>query len=924
MSKRSSPDSDDLGVGGGDRSDSSSPIAKRQRLVEFEPIRLPSVSGVRDIEGLTLSVQNYKLSERLVHKERLRNELQKRVEQLERRQTQDDAMLCIINRCWNRLDEDVRILLQRFDAETAVEGEAGNEYDATKSFLAQLSHWDNEEIDEKQTQRVEFSRRAISKLVQAFDRIMQRNEKLTSLMKGTEVNGSATPDVADGDAKSIEEEKDEKTKATKVEVDKAIAELNSQLQSENLRLQLLVTELQAKNHDFSLKHAAHEDEISAMETKTEEMRNQLEEVKYELEKTMRREDKLDYRLAEVAKKHQTAELLLLELQSKVAGGAVAEQDGTAKISKNKLEEMQANLDEQQDLAANRLAELQEMTDKNRAAQQQIETLKMNLHHLPADVITNSIEYRCLQSQFSVLYQESVKIRQQLEETRAQLCNMKTAHLKQIEQMESEELLAQQRLRQAMLELEDQLSQVRKEYEMLRLEFEQHLAANEQSGPVNREMRQLLASYKTQNQQLKQEVNRFKRKWKEAVSIVAKSQKELDQERKIRERSLLIELDDELASPDQEGAHKSDAAVEADDIEAGLEGLSPEEALKKQIERLKAQVADLRAQLDAFAELSSEERDRGEILSRERRFKSENEKLQAHVKKMASADRKEKTKFYSEETLKKMKHLEDQTEKLKKEAAGAKQEEDTLLNEMEVTGQAFEEMQEQNTRLLQQLKEKDDANLKLMSERIRSNQQQKKMKEEKDLVEELVGSLQNQVEAQNLVVRKLEEKERLLYQNLTSLENDLRMRQQALELNKRKALEYAQSAADLKLQLEKCTSQLTEAQLAVATKTSSLEVDSFKLRRLEEEKTVLKRKLDRAKKMEKADKVDEVLIEEIKELKDQLTCPSCKVHRKDAILTKCYHVFCMDCLKTRYETRRRKCPKCNAAFGANDYRRIYIG
>lgn len=44
-----------------------------------------------------------------------------------------------------------------------------------------------------------------------------------------------------------------------------------------------------------------------------------------------------------------------------------------------------------------------------------------------------------------------------------------------------------------------------------------------------------------------------------------------------------------------------------------------------------------------------------------------------------------------------------------------QEEETLLNEMEVTGQAFEDMQEQNLRLLQQLREKDDANFKLMSE-----------------------------------------------------------------------------------------------------------------------------------------------------------------------------------------------------------------
>ena len=44
-----------------------------------------------------------------------------------------------------------------------------------------------------------------------------------------------------------------------------------------------------------------------------------------------------------------------------------------------------------------------------------------------------------------------------------------------------------------------------------------------------------------------------------------------------------------------------------------------------------------------------------------------------------------------------------------------QEEEALLNEMEVTGQAFEDMQEQNIRLLQQLREKDDANFKLMSE-----------------------------------------------------------------------------------------------------------------------------------------------------------------------------------------------------------------
>lgn len=66
-----------------------------------------------------------------------------------------------------------------------------------------------------------------------------------------------------------------------------------------------------------------------------------------------------------------------------------------------------------------------------------------------------------------------------------------------------------------------------------------------------------------------------------------------------------------------------------------------------------------------------------------------------------------------------------------------QEEEALLNEMEVTGQAFEDMQEQNSRLIQQLREKDDANFKLMSDRIKANQMHKLLREEKQVLEDQV-------------------------------------------------------------------------------------------------------------------------------------------------------------------------------------------
>lgn len=76
--------------------------------------------------------------------------------------------------------------------------------------------------------------------------------------------------------------------------------------------------------------------------------------------------------------------------------------------------------------------------------------------------------------------------------------------------------------------------------------------------------------------------------------------------------------------------------------------------------------------------------------------------------------------------------------------GGFQEEEALLSEMDVTGQAFEDMQEQNSRLLQQLREKDDANFKLMSERIKSNQIYKLLREEKEELADQVLTFKTQV------------------------------------------------------------------------------------------------------------------------------------------------------------------------------------
>lgn len=77
------------------------------------------------------------------------------------------------------------------------------------------------------------------------------------------------------------------------------------------------------------------------------------------------------------------------------------------------------------------------------------------------------------------------------------------------------------MRSELINSEDVNAQLRKEYEMLRIEFEQNLAANEQTGPINREMRHLLSSLQNHNNQLKGELHRYKRKYKDANVEVPK-------------------------------------------------------------------------------------------------------------------------------------------------------------------------------------------------------------------------------------------------------------------------------------------------------------------------------------------------------------------------------------------------------------------
>ncbi|KAF7237550.1 E3 ubiquitin-protein ligase BRE1A [Varanus komodoensis] len=1074
-----------------------------------ETIKLGGVSSTEELDIRTLQAKNRKLAEMLDQRQAIEDELREHIEKLERRQATDDASLLIVNRYWSQFDENIRIILKRYDLDQGLgdllserkalvvpepepdsdsnqerkdERERGEMVEPAFSFLATLASSTSEEMESQLQERVESSRRAVTQIVTMYDKLQERVDVLSQKLNS-------------GDISLMEE---------------AVQELNSYLANENRRLQELADLLQEKHRSMSQevqgkdrrcksqainKFSKLQGKVEAAESRVSVLETMIDDLQWDIDKIRKREQRLNRHLADVLERVNSKGY-------KVYGAGSSLYGGTITINARKFEEMNAELEENKELAQNRLSELEklrqdleEVTTQNDKLKEELDIALESFHSLISsevdlrraveEVVKETPEYRCMQSQFSVLYNESLQLKSQLDEARTLLHGTRSTHQRQVELIERDEVSLHKKLRTEVIQLEDTLAQVRKEYEMLRIEFEQTLAANEQAGivlqwleadepvrlglsqfftaelwslavielfqhdgfcagPINREMRHLISSLQNHNHQLKGEVLRYKRKLREAQSDLSKTrsrsgaallhsqsstedakeelleikqepedpssqpvvprsapedapdpkakrdeeerererrEKEREREKekekeKEREREKEKEKEREREKQKQKESEKERESAKEKDKGKHDDGRKKEAELVKQLKAdlKKAQESqkEMKLLLDMYRSAPKEQRDKVQLMAAEKKAKAELDELRQRVKELEDKEKKESKKMADEDALRKIRAVEEQIEYLQKKLAMAKQEEEALLSEMDVTGQAFEDMQEQNIRLMQQLREKDDANFKLMSERIKSNQIHKLLKEEKEELADQVLTLKTQVDAQLQVVRKLEEKEHLLQSNIGTGEKELGLRTQALEMNKRKAMDAAQLADDLRAQLELAQKKLHDFQDEIVENSVTKEKDMFNFKRAQEDISRLRRKLETTKKPDMVPNCDEILMEEIKDYKvdpngptvlhfrdpdvkskhsfldrreeenlplpaavlaltspirspkARLTCPCCNMRKKDAVLTKCFHVFCFECVKTRYDTRQRKCPKCNAAFGANDFHRIYIG
>jgi hypothetical protein len=217
--------------------------------------------------------------------------------------------------------------------------------------------------------------------LQVFDHLNQRNERLTALISNLgqkESKGEADAEKKDPkDETSATKEGGEEgcqengppsqgdpakgvaTSGTgsagddsKADISAEIVELNRRLQTENANLHSLNTSLHERSHFAQLRYAQFEERLAAEETRKEELQNKVDDLEYELTKCRMRNGKLETTLAETQEK--------LKMYVDRDGGVVDRKVVLTNAERKSVEQLNNDLEEQKELASNRLLELEKM------------------------------------------------------------------------------------------------------------------------------------------------------------------------------------------------------------------------------------------------------------------------------------------------------------------------------------------------------------------------------------------------------------------------------------------------------------------------------------------------------------------------------------------------------------------------------------
>ncbi|GAX77702.1 hypothetical protein CEUSTIGMA_g5145.t1 [Chlamydomonas eustigma] len=353
--------------------------------------------------------------------------------------------------------------------------------------------------------------------------------------------------------------------------------------------------------------------------------------------------------------------------------------------------------------------------------------------------------------------------------------------------------------------------------------------------------------------------------------------------------------------------------------------------------LKERVNDLKAFVDMLTIYCNDSRDATEVRASEAALKEkvatlesqlQGHSLQQRVLELESAERVardqvELIEIESDCLRIEISRYRREAEELRTQLQASTSECQMYIAEIETTGAAYEEMQSQNTRMLSQLIERDEAHNALRAERLKITQSQQQLQELVDSRTQELHRLRAERLDQASYQEQLEKEVSRLASDLATLKEELRFQTARADTTVYDARRLEETVSNVQSQLEAGVKRLEHAETELRECQEKVLKEKTKRQKLEGENRLLHVKLERLRKNAGGGAVDKELQEEVEAMRHLLNCNVCHERRKNVIITKCCHVFCDKCIKRNLEARNRKCPGCGVQYGQADVKHLYL-
>eukprot|EP01135_Chromosphaera_perkinsii_P011591 Nk52_evm30s2449 gene=Nk52_evmTU30s2449 len=768
-----------------------------------------------------------------------------------------------------------------------------------KTFLEQIigcsivGEKGREAIEKKLADKREFTKASFVKLISL---IKTQEDKVTLLIKSMRNTLTSTPTP---NSNSADKSSESSPPSMAVSV---IREDNEELRGRLSQLQDELNAIHGQHKVLTEEAATFRDQLHSVELRNKELEDSVEGLKFDLQKITRQHEKAKEMLKNANAGTAAAAAAASSSGSAAASGVKSEpgadavQSQLVQMDSSEIEDLKTELEIEKERNSKRLKELEQVRNEKIRLQQEFNALRMNLGSISEEKVMQTPYYCILHTQYSLAVKDALEAKAALERFKQDLSQSVLTRRGELESLENAEKQRVMQIRDRLQRQESEYVRMKNEIDRLTYELERKAANSEQSH-VNQEMRQLISNLQNNNSSLKAEVLKYRSRCDDLTKKV---------------RNLGGEVDAISRRPSISGV---DAEVDIDELKAQL---------KRSLEKQK----EVELLLNVYKTSSKENRSFTDILHSERKLLSELNSLKQKMATMqensggdggaSGAKQASGTSVAASDD----KSKDEQIAQLKAHIEELETTQEALSGEMENIGRYYEDMLEQNSRLIVQINAKEDSSFQLMSEQRKQQQIQKDMSDERDLLKQKVALLEQHRDQSGEMLRKLEDRERNLKEQLASTEKEVWLKQSIVEAHKKKAVEAAQTAHITRLQLDKVESDLSTLTVTLKEKTEIVETVSHDKNRIEDELSVVMRRMEKYKKYGN-NAADEMLQEQLKTYKEMLHCSVCHTRQKNCVLTKCGHSFCFECIQTRYDTRQRKCPSCGDTFGANDYHQMYL-